>query len=315
MRTAILVLSVDEAERLETCLPAAARQGADALVVIDNACVDASAEIAREYGTVVTLAERRTYAAAMNAGLAATTGYDAVLLLNADCVLLDGALGALVAHLEADERVGAVAPKLVRATDPGHIDAAGMLLDRRRKNTVAGHGAPVTAYETAGPVFGPDGACGLWRRATLDDCAPDGEVFDEDLALWASDADLAWRARLLGWASVYEPAAVGRHVRFFSPSTRAQVPAHHRRLQFRNRLLMIAKNDRPADVLRDLPRLLVYEVAALGYALVVERELLGGYRDAWRALPGARRRRKMTRARPKVRPPYGLVPERGSERG
>ena len=308
MRTAILVLSVDEAERLETCLPAAARQGADEIVVIDNACVDATEEIAREYGRTVRLSERRTYAAAMNAGLAAVRDADAVLLLNADCYLEDGALAAMVEHLEADARIGAVAPKLVRDQDAGRIDAAGMELDRRRKNNVAGHNAGAHEHAVAGPVFGPDGACGLWRRATLDDCAPDGEVFDETLELWASDADLAWRARLLGWRAVYEPRALGRHVRFFSPSTRGSVPAAHRRLQFRNRLLMIAKNDRPADLLRDLPHVLAYEVLALGYALLVERELLRAYADAWRALPETLRRRRRLQPRRRARPPYGLLP-------
>jgi GT2 family glycosyltransferase len=313
VRTAILVLSVDEAERLETCLPAAARQGADEIVVIDNACVDATEEVAREYGRVVRLPERRTYAAAMNAGLAAVRHCDAVLLVNADCVLDDGSLPALAAHLERDPALGAAAPKLVRETDPGRIDAAGMSLDRRRKNNVVGHDDPASAYTTAAPVFGPDGACGLWRRAALDDVALEGEVFDEDLALWASDADLAWRARALGWDAVYEPAAVGRHVRFFSPSTRSRVPAEHRRLQFRNRLLMIVKNDRLQDVVHDLHHLLLYELLALAYAVVVERELLGGYADAWRALPGARRRRAAVRRRASARlrrPPFGLLPRR-----
>jgi len=71
------------------------------------------------------------------------------------------------------------------------------------------------------------------------------------------------------------PAATGRHVRFFSPSTRSRVDAAHRRLQFRNRLLMIAKNDPLGALLRELPRLAAYEVLALGYATIVERELLG----------------------------------------
>ena len=309
-RVAILILSVDEAGRLEHSLPAAAAQGAEEIVVIDNACTDATAEIAARHGArVVSLSERRSYAAAMNAGLAATRDAGAVLLLNADCVLARGALDAMARHL-ADPAVGAVAPKLLRATGMEEadrlevIDAAGMHIDRRRKNNVVGHGAPATAFPTAGPVFGPDGACGLWRRAALDDCALGDEVLDEDLALWASDADLAWRARLLGWRAVYEPAARGWHVRFFSPSTRGEVAAEHRRLQFRNRLLMIAKNDRARDLLRDLPFVLAYELAALVYVLVVERELLGGYRDAWRGLRAARRRRRPARARA----PLGLLP-------
>lgn len=308
MRIAVLVLSVDEAERLETCLPAAARQGADELVVIDNACVDATVEVAREYARVVTLDTRLPYAAAMNAGLAAVREFDAVLLLNADCLLEPGALEAMRRHLERDDSVGAVAPKLLRETDDGRIDAAGMWIDRRRKNNVVGHNRPATAFAQVGEVFGPDGACGLWRRATLDACAPDGEVFDEVLELWASDADLAWRARLLGWRAVYDPAARGRHVRFFSPSTRGAVPAHHRRLQFRNRLLMMVKNDRLQDVLRDLPQIALYELLALVYAVVVERELLRGYADACRALPAMRARRRSLQRRRRARAPFGLLP-------
>jgi GT2 family glycosyltransferase len=259
---------------------------------------------------VVALAGRRSYAAAMNAGLAAARDAEAVLMCNADCVLEPGATQALAARLARDPSLAAVAPKLVRDADPGRIDAAGMYLDRRRRNNVAGHNAPAGAFATAGEVFGPDGACGLWRRAALDDVAPDGEAFDEHLALWASDADLAWRARLRGWRAEYEPAARGRHVRFFGPATRAGVAPRHRRLQLRNRLLMIAKNDRPADLLRDAPHLLVYEIVALAYALVVERTLLGAYADAWRALPAMRRKRAAVQARRRARPPYGLMPPR-----
>ena len=142
----------------------------------------------------------------MNAGLAAVRDADAVLLVNADCVLDPRALDALRAHLD-DPAVGAVAPKLLARAGGDRIDAAAMTIDRRRRNNVVGHNRPATAHAAAAEVFGPDGACALWRRAALDDVAPDGEVFDEDLALWASDADLAWRARLRGWRTRYEPAA------------------------------------------------------------------------------------------------------------
>lgn len=309
LRTVILILSVDEAERLETCLPAAARQGAEAVVVIDNACTDHTEEVAREYGEVVRLAERVSYAAAMNAGLAAVRGVDAVLLCNADCVLLDGALEALEERLRGDGGLAAVAPKLVREADAYTIDAAGMWIDRRRRNTVVGAGLPAACFERPAELFGADGACALWRRAALDDLAPDGEVFDEDLQLWTTDADLAWRARVLGWRAAYEPRAVGRHVRFFGPSSRASVPLAHRRLQLRNRLLMIAKNDRPRDLLRDAPHLLLFEAATVAYALTGEPRLLGAYVDAARALPGAlRRRRQLQPRRRAARPPYGLRP-------
>jgi GT2 family glycosyltransferase len=244
-----------------------------------------------------------TYAAAMNAALRETGG-ELVLLLNADCTLEPGALKEMAATLSPG--VGSVAPRLLRASD-GAIDAAGMVVDRRRKNGLVGHGAPGSSFGAAGECFGADGACALYRRAVLDACALDGEVLDEDMALWASDADLAWRARLLGWRCAYAPGAVARHRRTYSPSTRAAIDPAHRRLQFRNRYLMWLKNETARGLLVDLPFWLPYELAQLVYVVLRERDLLAGYADAWRLRGGAARRRRAVQARRVVaRPPFGL---------
>jgi GT2 family glycosyltransferase len=311
-RTTILVLSVDEAPLLERCLPAAVAQpGADVLV-IDNACTDATRTVAAAAGArVLGLRERLSYAAAINAGILASEG-DAVLLLNADCVLDDGFLHAASERLGMGG-VGSVAPRLVRATGMAPeqrldvLDAAGMVVDRRRKNTLVGHNEPATSYGHAAEVFGGDGACVLYRREVLEACAVGGEVLDENLELWASDVDLAWRARLLGWRCMYEPRAVAWHVRFYSPSTRAGLPEAHRRLQFRNRLLMMAKNDSWSDLRGDLHRIAFYELLAIGHVLLRERHLLRAYGEALRALPAARRSRRVVQAQRKgMRPPFGL---------
>ena len=310
----ILVLSVDEADRLAACLPAALAQPGARVVVIDNACTDGTVACCEAHGVeLVRLRERRSYAAAVNAGLAATRGD--VLLLNADCVLDTDFLPAAVEALSRDG-VGSVAPKLLRARDvaPAErlalVDTAGMQLDRRRKNGLVGHGAAAERYATRGPAFGGDGACVLYRREVLDACAVGAEVLDEDIGLWASDADLAWRAQLLGWACAYEPRSRAWHVRFYSSTTRAGLSPAHRRLQFRNRLLMLAKNETAGGLLRDAPWILGYEVLALGHALLRERTLLAGYADAARLLPAALRRRRVLqprRARGR-RPPFGLTP-------
>ena len=190
------------------------------------------------------------------------------------------------------------------------LDAAGMVIDRRRKNSLVAHNEPVAGRALMGPAFGGDGAAVLYRRATLEACAVGGEVLDEDFELWAADADLAWRAQLLGWRCVYEPRAVAWHKRFYSPSTRAALAEEHRRLQFRNRLLMIAKNETWAGLRRDWYRILGWEILALGHVLLRERHLLGGYRDFFRLLPAARERRAVVqprRARDR-RVPFGLLP-------
>jgi GT2 family glycosyltransferase len=285
-----LVLSVDEAARLESSLPPAVAQ-CDEVVVVDNACTDATAAVAERLGArVVRLERRASYAAAMNAGLAALAPGADVLLLNADCVI-DGGFAEAVRAPLADPGVGSVAPLLVRDADERVVDAAGMTIDRRRKNSLVGHGEPVERWAAAGgEAFGGDGACVLYRRAVLDALGP--EVLDADLELWATDADLAWRARALGWRCAFAPAARARHVRFYSPTNRARVAASHRRLQFRNRLLMMVKNERAASLARDLPRIALYELLALGYALLREPALLPGYWQAARLAPRIWRKRR-----------------------
>ena len=318
MSTTVLLMSWDEAHLLRASLPAIARQEGAHVTVVDNASSDDTAAVAAEHGAELLRLDRRlSYCAATNEALRRTGG-DAVLLLNADCLVEDGFLAAARPRLQ-EPGVGSVAPKLLRAAsiDPlqplDAIDAAGMVVDRRRKNTLVGHGRPALAYDRPGEAFGADGAAALYRRETLEECALDGEVLDEDFERWASDVDLAWRARTLGWKCVYEPAAVAYHVRSYSPSTRGHMPDRDRRMQFRNRYLMMAKNDTPAALLRDAHRVAAYEALALGYAVASERSLLGGYRDAARLLGGARRRRRALaprrRARGAVQAPLGLEVE------
>lgn len=311
--TTVLILSVDEAPLLEQSLPAALAQPGAEVVVIDNACTDGTHSLALSLGArVLELRERRSYAAAINAAIVGTEG-DAVLLLNADCVLDEGFLGWARPRL-AVRGVGSVAPRLIRATGMTAadrldvLDAAGMVVDRRRKNALVGHGEPATSYASGAEVFGGDGACVLYRREVLEACAVGGEVFDEDLELWASDVDVAWRARLLGWRCLYEPRALAWHMRFYSPTTRSALPEAHRRLQFRNRLLMIAKNDSWADVRGDLHRIAFYELLAIGHVLLRERHLLRAYADAARLLPATLRRRRVVQAQRArgTRPPFGL---------
>ncbi len=314
MRAGFVMLSSDEAPLLEHSLAAAMADGFDEGLVIDNASTDTTAELARLCGVPsVTLAPRRPYTEAMNVGLRRIST-DFVALLQADTFITPGYRAACVAAL-ADPAVGSVAPKLLRTHGPGAqdhlpiVDAAGMSVDRRRKNSLVGHGRPQHAYAAAAESFGADGAAAMYRRQALEDCAVGGEIFDENMPGWGCDADLAWRARLLGWRSRYEPAAVVHHIRNFSPTTRARASGEDRRTQFRNRYLMMVKNDSLRDVLRDAGPLLLYEALALGYVILREPELLRGYLEAARRFPGALAQRRVIQARRRVsRVPFGLEP-------
>jgi GT2 family glycosyltransferase len=321
----IPIISTNEGGLLRHALPGALMQEDVEVVVLDNASDDDTGAAAAEFGVrCVRLGERHSFCCAMNVAVRSVDA-DAILFLQPDCFLTPGFVAAARRHLD-DPSVGSVAPKLIRTEGPREeqrldtLDTAGMVVDRRRKNGLVGHGGPSLAFNTASPAFGADGAAALYRRETLEDAAVDGQVFDEDLVLtragvpadWGSDADLAWRTRLLGWQCVYEPAAVAYHVRRYSPTNRGRMAEWQRMVQFRNRYLMILKNDPLAALVRDLPRILPYELAALGFALLRERFLLRGYCEAARLFPRMRRKRaglqRRRRERGAPRTPYGLVP-------
>jgi len=321
----IPIISTNEGELLRHALPTALMQDDVEVVVLDNASEDSTAETASAFGVrYVRLAERHSFCRAMNVAVRSVQT-EAILFMQPDCFLTPGFVAAVARHLE-DPGVGSVAPKLIRAEGPGEerrldaLDTAGMVVDHRRKNGLVGHGQPSSAFPTTAPAFGADGAAALYRRAALEDAAVAGEIFDEDLVLtragvpadWGSDADLAWRTRLLGWQCVYEPAAVAYHVRRYSPTNRAHMADWQRMVQFRNRYLMMVKNDSLPTLVRDLPRIVPYEIAALGFALVRERSLLRGYGEALRLVPRMRRKRavlqRRRRERGAPRTPYGLVP-------
>src|SRR3954447_8910608 len=126
MTTTILLISQDRAHDMRWSLPAALAQPDAEVIVVDNASSDDTGRMAREQGAEhLRLDTRVTWAAANNAGIAAAQG-DAVLLLNADCFLEPGFLAAAVPHLEEDERIGMVTPKLIRTAGgqpSDHLDA------------------------------------------------------------------------------------------------------------------------------------------------------------------------------------------------
>ena len=325
MKIGIPVISTNEGELLRHALPTALAQEDVEVVVLDNASEDSTADVARELGVrCVRLEERHSFCRAMNLAVR-SVDTEAILFMQPDCFLTPGFVAAARRRLD-EPGVGSVAPKLIRTDGPrteqrlDAIDTAGMSLDRRRKNGLVGHGRPALAFDTPGEAFGADGAVALYRRAALEDGAVDGQVFDEDLVLvrdgvpadWGSDADLAWRTRLLGWRCAYEPGAVAYHVRRYSPTRRRQIAEWQRMVQFRNRYLMIAKNDPLPALLADLPRILAYEALALGFALLRERHLLRGYVEVARVLGVMLRKRRLLQGRRRERGaapvPYGLEP-------
>jgi len=114
-----------------------------------------------------------------------------------------------------------------------HIDSVGIYFTPAMRHFDRGW------RETAGDrfgemeyVFGASGAAALYRRAMIDDISAGGNFFDPDFFSYREDADVAWRAQLLGWGCLYTPEAVGYHVRrVVSGNRRARTAVHQHALR------------------------------------------------------------------------------------
>jgi len=224
---------------------------------------------------------------------------DFVLLLNADVALEVGFAGCLMREMEKRPAVALASGKLLRR-DGRTLDSAGLAMRRTRKTLDRGSEQTDRGqYDRIEEVFGVSGAALMMRASALGDLEIDGELFDEDFHSYHEDTDLAWRARLLGWSSLYVPQARAIHGRGWSRDRWREIDPSIRRHSFKNRYLEMIKNERPAAFVRDLPVILAWEGVRLGYALLRDRERIPAYREAWRVAGRAfaKRRKLMQRVR------------------
>jgi GT2 family glycosyltransferase len=312
---------------LDACLTSVARQttGDFEMIVIDNASTDRSAGIVDQWTRrddrmrLVRSESNLGYARGHNLGIAAARG-EYVCLLNQD-VVLDRRFLSEVVSAFLDPALGAVQGKLYRLGPSlertSVIDSTGLVIQRNRRITSRGQGQPDgTEFDAAGPVFGVDGACPVYRARALEDARVPlsrgaWEILDEDFFMYKEDVDLAWRLHLLGWRTHYAPRARAWHARSAGESAARsvrQVIAYRRRIpswikatSWKNQRLMQVKNEVSGELLRDAPLILAKEVAAIGYLAAFSPRSLPVVATLLRQLPAAMRKRRHIQARRQVR--------------
>ncbi|MBV8902724.1 MAG: glycosyltransferase family 2 protein [Acidobacteriia bacterium] len=221
------------------------------IIVIDNASTDGTSDILEQFEDRCRIyynQENIGFAAAQNQAIARARG-DWILSLNPDVLLHPDFIRQLVRAGRFDERIGTVCGKLLAMSahfeipDKPLVDSTGIYfnpmlrhLDRGSQEIDNGH---YLQYEY---VFGATAAAALYRRAMIDDVSVDGEFFDSDFFVYREDADVAWRAQLMGWNCLYVPYARGFHVRKVLPGNRRALPAEINMHSVKNRFLMRVKN-------------------------------------------------------------------------
>lgn len=247
-----------------------------------------------------------------------------VMLTNTDIEMHPACLERLVAFLDEHPEVDAAQPKLLCARrKPGYsdypetertdvIDSLGIAMTRARRGyNLGAHEKDAGQYDAQCDVFGPDGACAMFRLSSVLRVNAEGKLFDENFLAYKEDADLAWRMRRLGMRTVLIPQALAWHHRA-APSAqgrgwwgawlaRWRKPDYINYLSTRNHAWMLVKNLAWSDLLVHGFWIAPYEVAKMAVSLT-SWSALRGYGAAVKGLPNALRERQKLNAMSKVQP-------------
>lgn len=221
----VIIVNYHSEAELGRCLDSLGAQASSEsleIIVVDNSGTVAGSGLPRRFSSVV-FVENPTnvgFAAASNRGLALAKGRH-LLLLNPDTEVQDGAVAALVKHLEAHPEVGAVGPRLLDPDGslqyscrrfPGYFT---IFFGRYSFLTRLLPGNPFSArylyldwdHRSAAEVDWLSGACLMVRREVLDGVGP----LDDGYFLFVEDMDWCRRIRDAGWRVEYVADAVVKH--------------------------------------------------------------------------------------------------------
>ncbi|MDQ1275372.1 MAG: hypothetical protein QG610_945 [Euryarchaeota archaeon] len=216
-RVSIIILNWNGKENTINCLEAlklTTYPNYDTIVV-DNGSTDGSAKYFKDNYSGIKLIENGKnlgFAEGNNVAIREVlkTGKSKyVSLLNNDTVVKPDWLEKLVEALESDEKIGSCQPKVLSLINPDMIDAVGVSINRRGGADLEGHNEKdIGQYDHTSEVFGVCAGAALYRAKMLNQIG----IFDEDFFAYYEDVDLAIRARLFGWKSIYVPQSVIYHI-------------------------------------------------------------------------------------------------------
>jgi GT2 family glycosyltransferase len=301
---AVTIVTFNSAKYIQRCLKYVLEQDLrpHEIVVIDNASVDETPSILRNFEDRLQIVYNRSntgFAAAQNQAIALTRS-PWVLTLNPDIRLTPRfTTNLLEAASQAEVAVGSICGKLLTMGPDFEIplqsviDSTGIYMTPNLRHFDRGSRIlDKGQYERAEYVFGGTGAACLYRRRMIDDISVDGEFFDTDFFAYREDADVAWRAQLLGWKCLYTPVAVAYHVRSVLPSNRSSVPAVLNMHSVKNRFLLRIKNATSGVYKRFWLAMSIRDVAVIGGCILHEWSSLPAFVFVVRRLPATLQKRR-----------------------
>ncbi|HEX9687471.1 MAG TPA: glycosyltransferase family 2 protein [Thermoanaerobaculia bacterium] len=269
-------------------------------LVVDNASSDRSREIVRRQASnvrLIALPENAGFAAAMNAGIEATSGRY-LLSLNPDCRLAPDFAATLTRRLDARPDVGSAAGRIYRAEGADllptpRLDSTGIVFTPSGRHFDRGSEEEADGrYVDEEEVAGTTAAAGFYRREALASAKISTGYFDSDFFVYREDADLAWRLAKLGWKCLYVPGARAWHRRRNLPERRRRQSSAANFHSVKNRFLLRINNQSSGELLRTLLPTLARDLVVVGACLTVERSSLPAFSWLWRNRKRLRAKRR-----------------------
>jgi GT2 family glycosyltransferase len=218
MNVSVVIVNWNTGMLLAECVRSVLANGADEVIVVDNASSDDSiAGVRAQFASVKVVENRENagFARASNQAVRLSRGRY-ILLLNPDTRMVEGSLDRMVRFLESRPKAGAVGPRLLNTDGTLQVSAypePTLFREMWRLlhlDSVWPAGSyPMSSWpeDEAREVDVLTGACILLRREVLDA----GDLLDERYFIYSEDQDLCRRLRSQGWDLYWEPDAVVVH--------------------------------------------------------------------------------------------------------
>lgn len=246
MQTAVVILNWNGVGHLRQYLPSVLQNtpAEVRIVVADNGSTDASVEFVEHYYPdveIVRLDRNYGFAEGYNRALQEVEA-DYYVLLNSDIEVTPQWIEPLVAMLDENKEVAAVAPKLLSFTEPTRFEyagAAGGFIDFLGYPFCRGRILSTTEqdcgqYDTPREVFWASGAAFCCRAEVFHSLGG----FDGDFFAHMEEIDLCWRMQLAGYKVMCEPRSVVYHL---GGGTLPNESPRKLYLNYRNNLSMLFK--------------------------------------------------------------------------
>ena len=257
------------------------------VIIIDNASTDNTLEILEQARnklnfsyTILSNKKNMGFSAAHNK-IIKSFNASYYFCVNPDVILEYSYLEKLLEEINLEKRIGMITGKIYKLISLKEkrkiIDSTGLYFVRNLRHLDRGAGdIDKGQYEKTEYVLGVSGAVALYKYEMIKDIQIDNEFFDEDFFAYREDADVSWRAQIMGWKALYIPTAIAYHQRFVTPERRKFLPSDINMHSVKNRFLLQIKNHTFPTWLKTFPYGFIRDIDVIGYVLIKEQTSLKG---------------------------------------